>query len=217
MHFLGVAGMPRRVPDYPDAFYAYNKIASWGSYVSAYSTLIFFFMVYEALGKKSESPRISWVKNTFITQIGQRKIFQQIFFLMVLLNLSYYVATYSNIFSDYWHVLDFLRIKILSLLILLILLQVWVDLPVSKEFQGELDLYNKPFENRPFLVLVRRYHFQICMCIYFAFILSTTYFLEDIMVSYFLGVVAFVASGLYLFQFVVYTKRYIILNIKSKN
>jgi len=43
MHFLGVAGMPRRVPDYPDAFYAYNKIASWGSYISAWSTLVFFF------------------------------------------------------------------------------------------------------------------------------------------------------------------------------
>jgi cytochrome c oxidase subunit 1 len=48
MHFLGVAGMPRRVPDYPDAFYAYNKIASWGSYISAWSTLVFFFVLYEA-------------------------------------------------------------------------------------------------------------------------------------------------------------------------
>lgn len=48
MHFLGVAGMPRRVVDYPDAFYAYNKIASWGSYISAWSVLIFFFMLYEA-------------------------------------------------------------------------------------------------------------------------------------------------------------------------
>jgi len=48
MHFLGVAGMPRRVPDYPDAFYAYNKIASWGSYVSAWSTLIFFCVLHEA-------------------------------------------------------------------------------------------------------------------------------------------------------------------------
>jgi hypothetical protein len=52
MHFLGVAGMPRRVPDYPDAFYAYNKIASWGSYISAWSTLVFFFVLYEAFSTR---------------------------------------------------------------------------------------------------------------------------------------------------------------------
>jgi len=49
MHFLGVAGMPRRVPDYPDAFYIFNKIASWGSYISAFSAFIFFFTIAEAL------------------------------------------------------------------------------------------------------------------------------------------------------------------------
>jgi heme/copper-type cytochrome/quinol oxidase subunit 1 len=49
MHFLGVAGMPRRVPDYPDAFTTFNKIASWGSYLSAISSLFFFFVVYEAI------------------------------------------------------------------------------------------------------------------------------------------------------------------------
>jgi hypothetical protein len=59
MHFLGVAGMPRRVPDYPDAFYAYNKIASWGSYVSAYSTLIFFYMVYSAFRTSATDQRTS--------------------------------------------------------------------------------------------------------------------------------------------------------------
>jgi len=48
MHFLGVAGMPRRVPDYPDAFYAYNKIASWGSYISIFS-LVFFFGLWVSL------------------------------------------------------------------------------------------------------------------------------------------------------------------------
>jgi cytochrome c oxidase subunit 1 len=55
MHFLGVAGMPRRVPDYPDAFYAYNKIASWGSYISAWSTLVFFFVLYEAFSTSKKT------------------------------------------------------------------------------------------------------------------------------------------------------------------
>ena len=49
MHFLGVAGMPRRIPDYPDAYFMFNQIASWGSYISAFSALIFFFVVLEAL------------------------------------------------------------------------------------------------------------------------------------------------------------------------
>jgi len=45
MHWLGVAGMPKRIPNYPDAFYLFNKIASWGSYVSAFSLMIFFWML----------------------------------------------------------------------------------------------------------------------------------------------------------------------------
>eukprot|EP00980_Cylindrotheca_fusiformis_P030292 scaffold24635_cov1547-Cylindrotheca_fusiformis.AAC.2 len=41
-------GMPRRIPDYPDAFYLFNKIASWGSYISAASFVFFFFVLAEA-------------------------------------------------------------------------------------------------------------------------------------------------------------------------
>jgi heme/copper-type cytochrome/quinol oxidase subunit 1 len=41
MHFLGLAGMPRRIPDYPDAFAAWNMVASYGAYISAAGHLLF--------------------------------------------------------------------------------------------------------------------------------------------------------------------------------
>jgi len=44
MHFLGLAGMPRRIPDYADAFSFWNAIASFGSYISAISALFFFIL-----------------------------------------------------------------------------------------------------------------------------------------------------------------------------
>jgi len=28
MHFLGLNGLPRRIPDYPDAYEAYNLVAT---------------------------------------------------------------------------------------------------------------------------------------------------------------------------------------------
>lgn len=48
MHFLGVAGMPRRIPDYPDAFYVFNHFSSWGSYISALSLLLFALVLTDA-------------------------------------------------------------------------------------------------------------------------------------------------------------------------
>jgi len=49
MHFLGLAGMPRRIPDYPDAFWGWNQLASFGSIVSAFSAVFFFYIVYYTL------------------------------------------------------------------------------------------------------------------------------------------------------------------------
>jgi heme/copper-type cytochrome/quinol oxidase subunit 1 len=40
---LGLAGMPRRIPDYPDAFSGWNIISSYGRYISALSAVFFLF------------------------------------------------------------------------------------------------------------------------------------------------------------------------------
>ena len=49
MHFLGLAGMPRRIPVYPDAFAGWNFVASIGAFISYGSTLFFIFIVFHTL------------------------------------------------------------------------------------------------------------------------------------------------------------------------
>ena len=72
MHFLGLSGMPRRIPDYPTAYAGWNMICSYGSYVTLISTLFFFYVVYSTLtgnqrvsnnpwGNDEYSPTLEWL------------------------------------------------------------------------------------------------------------------------------------------------------------
>jgi cytochrome c oxidase subunit I len=61
MHFLGLAGMPRRVPDYPDAFAGWNMIASIGSMITAMSSVFFIYIVYIAVTSGHKSGRNPWL------------------------------------------------------------------------------------------------------------------------------------------------------------
>ena len=60
MHFLGLAGMPRRYIDYPDAFAGWNYIASIGSYISAVGVLVFLALIVEAFVSKRKAGANQW-------------------------------------------------------------------------------------------------------------------------------------------------------------
>ena len=49
IHFLGLAGMPRRYSDYPDSFIFWNVIASVGSIISIIRVILFLFILWESL------------------------------------------------------------------------------------------------------------------------------------------------------------------------
>ena len=59
-HFLGLAGMPRRVADYPDAFADWNHISSIGSYISALGLIVFLVGIAYAFRRKAEAAANPW-------------------------------------------------------------------------------------------------------------------------------------------------------------
>jgi cytochrome c oxidase subunit I len=59
-HFLGLAGMPRRYIDYPDAFAFWNRISSFGAYLSSIGAILFLYLLYDAFAKKRPAGNNPW-------------------------------------------------------------------------------------------------------------------------------------------------------------
>lgn len=66
-HFLGLAGMPRRIPDYPDAFAGWNTVSSFGSLVSVAATVLFAYIVYNIFAEGKEVKSNPWQVPAYFT------------------------------------------------------------------------------------------------------------------------------------------------------
>jgi len=62
MHYLGLAGMPRRIPDYPDSYSQWNTVASIGSIITLVSTMFFFYIVYVTMTNNQRIGYNNWSK-----------------------------------------------------------------------------------------------------------------------------------------------------------
>lgn len=75
MHFLGLAGMPRRISDYPDAFAGWNYVASLGSMISVIATLFFCYLIFNMFTVQFRSSK----RNTWRTYVAALPSFSLIF------------------------------------------------------------------------------------------------------------------------------------------
>lgn len=129
MHFLGLAGMPRRIPDYPDAFADWNLIASFGACLSFISTLFHFYVVYDAFVNTPKMEKNRWSKN----QWG---------------------SIHAFAWNTYWQVVDFVKAKkdtvtknaaIFASLVSFDAPEKWQFLfqdPATKNMEALIDLHN---------------------------------------------------------------------------
>jgi cytochrome c oxidase subunit 1 len=59
-HFLGLAGMPRRIPDYPVQFADFNMISSIGGFLFGASQLLFVAAVWSSVKGTKKAPAKAW-------------------------------------------------------------------------------------------------------------------------------------------------------------
>jgi len=60
MHFLGLAGMPRRIPDYATQFTDWNQVSTVGAFGFGLSQILFLFIVLKALRFGAPAPARPW-------------------------------------------------------------------------------------------------------------------------------------------------------------
>ena len=61
--------MPRRIPDYPDAFSGWNAVSSFGSFISILATVLFGYIIYDIFAKGDKVDNNPWAIPSFFTSL----------------------------------------------------------------------------------------------------------------------------------------------------
>jgi heme/copper-type cytochrome/quinol oxidase subunit 1 len=57
--------MPRRIPDYPDAYSGWNAVSSYGSFISVLATVLFGYIIYDIFAKGNKVNNNPWALSSF--------------------------------------------------------------------------------------------------------------------------------------------------------
>lgn len=107
MHFLGLAGMPRRIPDYPDVYIFWNLVASVGSIISLVGVFVFFYMIYKVFsGSEGSWTLIDWNFNwkkagRFFIEVLIYRTYNLLFSASSLVSLAGSTSSNSSSINDY--------------------------------------------------------------------------------------------------------------------
>ena len=61
--------MPRRIPDYPDAFAGWNAISSFGSLISVVATVLFGYIIYDIFTNGKAVNNNPWLVPSYFTSL----------------------------------------------------------------------------------------------------------------------------------------------------
>jgi len=61
--------MPRRIPDYPDAFSGWNAISSFGSLVSVIATILFGYILFDIFSSEKYSSNNPWFVSPYFARV----------------------------------------------------------------------------------------------------------------------------------------------------
>jgi cytochrome c oxidase subunit 1 len=75
-HFLGLAGMPRRIPDYATQFTDWNMISSIGGFVYGISQLLFPYIIWKSVRGGAEAGNRAWEPKTGTWKRGANSVVQ---------------------------------------------------------------------------------------------------------------------------------------------